>query len=159
MMEIKTVLCPVDFSPPSRVAFEYAQEFANRFRAKLVLLHVNPVPQVYATGYAGFIPLPPYDKQPDSRLETWKDEASNKGVNVDAMHLVGIPEHSIVSFAKQSGADLIVLGTHGYHGFMKFMLGSVADYVMRHAPCDVLVARDGRADRPELSSMAASATA
>jgi nucleotide-binding universal stress UspA family protein len=147
-VDVKAIICPVEFSEPSRLAFEYAQELASRLKAKLLLVHVNVIPDVYATGYAGFIPLPPFQQQPDPRLEQWQAEAVQAGVSADAVHLVGIPEHSIVSFAKQISADLIVLGTHGYHGVTKFVMGSVADYVMRHAPCDTLVIR-GRQDCEE----------
>lgn len=148
-MTVRTIVCPVDFSELSRLSFAYARELASGFGGKLVLVHVNVMPDVYSTGYAGFIPLPPYEKKPDPRLEQWQAEAVKNGVSADSVHLVGIPEHSIVSFAKQIGADLIVLGTHGHHGVTKFLMGSVTDYVMRHAHCEVIVVR-GRhlAERP-----------
>ncbi len=143
-MHVRTIVCPVEFTAPSRLAFGYAQTVATQIEAQLILIHVNVVPDVYSTGYAGFIPLPPYKKRPDPRLEQWKAEAASRGVPADTVHLLGIPEHSIVSFAKQINADLIVLGTHGYHGLTRFLMGSVADYVLRHAPCEVMVIRGRR---------------
>ena len=139
-MKTKRILCPVDFSPCSHTAFEHARELARASNATLVLLHVMPPPPTYVSGYAGYGWLPPYNPEPDERLEAL--EVANDGLKVERVHLVGIEGETIVRFADQTDCDLIVMGTHGYGGFTRFLLGSVADYVIRHAKCPVSVVKD-----------------
>lgn len=139
-MNAKKILCPVDFSPCSNVAFKHAVELARCGGAKLVLIHVAAPPPTYISGFAGYGALPPYDPEPDPRLEEMQSPDPN--LTLDRVHLVGIEGEAIVKFAEQAGCDLIVMGTHGYGGFTKFLLGSVAEYVMRHAKCPVVMIKD-----------------
>ena len=139
-MKPTKVLCPVDFSPCSNVAFEHAVDLARGAGAALVLAHVSAPPPTYISGYAGYGALPPYQPEPDPRLEEMK--VADETVRVDRVHLVGIEGEAIVKYAAETDCDLIVLGTHGYGGFTRFLLGSVADYVLRHAKCAVVVVKD-----------------
>ncbi|MEM8680224.1 MAG: universal stress protein [Planctomycetota bacterium] len=139
-MNSKRILCPVDFSPCSQTAFEHAVELARASDATLVLLHVMPPPPTYVSGYAGYGWLPPYNPKPDTRLEAM--EIPGPELKVERVHLVGIEGETIVRYANQSECDLIIMGTHGYGGFTRFLLGSVADYVIRHAKCPVSVVKD-----------------
>jgi nucleotide-binding universal stress UspA family protein len=139
-MNAKKILCPIDFSPCSDVAFKHAVELARCNRAALVIAHVSSPPPTYISGFAGYGALPPYEPEPDPRLE--KVKVSDISVNLERVHLVGIEGEVIVQYAEQFDCDLIVMGTHGYGGFTRFLLGSVADYVMRHAKCPVIVIRD-----------------
>ena len=134
------ILCPVDFSSCSDTAFRHAVNLAKCTNAKLVLAHVSAPPPTYVSGYAGYGSLPPYEPEPDPRLEAV--EIPDTELEVERVHLVGIEGETIVKFAEQTGCDQIVMGTHGYGGFTKFLLGSVADYVLRHAKCPVVVVKD-----------------
>jgi nucleotide-binding universal stress UspA family protein len=140
IMKAKKILCPVDFSPCSNVAFKHAVELARCSGAMLVLAHVAAPPPTYISGFAGYGALPPYDPEPDARLE--KLESPDARVKVERVHLVGIEGEAVVKYAEQAGCDMIVMGTHGYGGITKFLLGSVAEYVMRHAKCPVVMIKD-----------------
>lgn len=135
----KRILCPVDFSPCSNVAFRQAVDLAVAQKATLFLVHVSAPPPTYVSSVAGYAaPIPPYHPEPDSRLEEMKDIR----VNIEYAHLVGIEGETIVKFAEQKGCDSIVMGTHGYRGMERMLFGSVADFVLRHAKCPVIVVKD-----------------
>ena len=153
-MNTNRILCPVDFSPCSQVAFEHAVELARNNDATLVLVHVLAPPPTYISGFSGYGALPPYEPEPDPRLEGLA--VPHDGVELERVHLVGIEGEAIIKHAERTGCDLIVLGTHGYGGFTKFLLGSVAEYVMRHAKCQVIVVKDrqGEAKSEEPTSSA-----
>jgi nucleotide-binding universal stress UspA family protein len=144
-MQANKILCPVDFSPCSQAAFGHAIELARGNQATMVLAHVLAPPPTYISGFAGYGALPPYEPEPDSRLEGIR--VPDDTVDVKRVHLVGLEGETIVKYAEQTGCDLIVMGTHGYSGFTKFLLGSVADFVMRHAKCAVVVVRDRLSER------------
>jgi nucleotide-binding universal stress UspA family protein len=69
-------------------------------------------------------------------------QVADINVSLERVHLVGIEGEAIVKFATEAECDLIVMGTHGYGGFTKLLIGSVADYVLRHAKCPVFVIKD-----------------
>ena len=71
-MKPTKILCPVDFSPCSNVAFQHAIDLARGSKAALVLAHVSAPPPTYISGYAGYGALPPYQPEPDPRLEEMK---------------------------------------------------------------------------------------
>jgi nucleotide-binding universal stress UspA family protein len=144
-MNAKKIFCPVDFSPCSNVAFHHAVELARCSGATLILAHVAPPPPTYISGFAGYGALPPYDPAPDQRLD--RTESPDPRVSVERVHLVGIEGEAIVKYAEQAGCDMIVMGTHGYGGITKFLLGSVAEYVMRHAKCPVVMIKDKSRER------------
>ncbi len=138
----KKVCCPVDFSQTSESAMTYACELARRFGAELTLLHVRSVP-------GSSIPeglLEPTDEvthdiegPSDRPLVSWKARAEGLGVgHVEVATSVGEPAQEIVDFARRSGADAIVIGTHGRTGLKHAVLGSVAEKVVRLAPCIVV---------------------
>lgn len=143
----KRILCPVDFSPCSNVAFRQAVDLAVAQKATLFLVHVSPPPPTYVSGYAGYGPMPPYHPEPDTRLEEMKDIR----VNIEYAHLVGIEGETIVKFADQKGCDSIVMGTHGYGGLQRMLFGSVADFVLRHAKCPVIVVKDRDSEAVEVA--------
>ncbi len=73
--------------------------------------------------------------------DTLKELAKSFALEVEAIFTAGDPGHEIVRVAEEQNADLIVLGTHGYSGWKRFTIGSVAEFVVRHAPCAVLTIR------------------
>lgn len=142
MAAIKQVLAAVDFSEASDHALETAKHFARTFGAGLHLLHVIPDPYaqpwaVEATGSAIPDLLRQWESEAGSRLEGLKPT----GIVSRAVVRVGNPYHEIVEYATQEGIDLVVMGTHGRGPIGHLLLGSVAEKVVRQAPCPVLTVR------------------
>jgi nucleotide-binding universal stress UspA family protein len=158
------ILVPTDFSPAANRALVYAFEEATQHQAKLTLLHVlqhHPAVEVYyvteapqsGTGYAAefggklpsFPPQPPEVVRRDYQEEALVQlhalvPASFTGaweVQVAAGH----PAEAIVRMAQELEVDLIIMATHGRTGLSHILLGSVAEHVVRHAPCAVLTVR------------------
>jgi nucleotide-binding universal stress UspA family protein len=141
MSGYRRICCPVDFSEPSRLALEEAARLARREGASLTVLHVPEAPRpALEIPYA---PPPPWqDEGAPPDLEAWRAEAESlRGGTVDSV-LLGQPvAPAITGFARATGVDLIVIGSHGRTGLPPLVVGSVADAVVRTAPCSVLVVR------------------
>src|SRR5205085_502368 len=141
------ILVPTDFSPPSDAALEYARILAAKFGSSLQILHVIDDP----TAASDFVPdgfAPSTDdirtallaharKQLD-RLMNFVDRSR---YHAHAEALMGLPAATIVDYADAIGASLIVMGTHGRTGLAHLLMGSVAEQVVRTAPCPVLTVR------------------
>jgi len=144
-LQLKTILVPVDFSACSEEALEYALAFAARFQAGVVLLHVVES-VVYPENYLN-LPTVNDDVQASliqaakARLEEQARRLEASRIPVRSMTRLGRPFAEIADAAKESAADLIILGTHGYTGLKHVLLGSTAERVVRHAPCPVLTVR------------------
>lgn len=142
-MSFRKILCPTDFSDGSRVALRLAIEKLGA-DAHLVLTHVWQAPYVYGPDAA--IPGNVFVETKtlaENDLARWKGEAEQLGARrVSTVLATGAPWHEIVEIARRDPAiDLIVMGTHGYTGLKHVLMGSVAEKVVRHAPCPVLAAR------------------
>jgi universal stress protein A len=139
----KKILCAVDFSDPSREALRAAAELARTSQATLILIHVWQAP-LWMTDYGIQLPsdaLLEARGAEESKLASWKAEAHELGAGDVTTRLVrGVPWDEIVSAARDDQAiDLIVVGTHGRTGVRRALIGSVAERVVRHAPCTVMV--------------------
>ena len=143
--EWKRICCPIDCSDASRAAMEVAADLARRFGAELVLFHAYPVP-----GYTfpdGSVVASPKMLQEladgaERHLEAWRRDAEVAGAaRVEAAKVAGEPAAEIVSFAREQGVDLLVLGTHGRTGLEHALMGSIAERVVRRARCPVLTVR------------------
>jgi len=139
----KWIACAVDFSEPSRAAMEQAASLAKEHGASLVLVNVFQPPPAVATDMidspAAFEALA---SEAETLLATWRDEAQRAcGSEVFIRRLVGEPAGALVKLARGGAVDLLVLGTHGRRGLAHLVLGSVAERVVREAPCSVLVVR------------------
>lgn len=149
MLEWRKVLCPVDFSETSRRAMHAAVELARRNGAQLHLLHVYQAPGVSfpeATVFAGDEILQQLADLVVKTIGEWRAEAERLGAPKVLSHTaMGIPWAEILRFADANAVDLIVMGTHGRSGLMRVLIGSVAEKVVRHAPCPVLTIRPERA--------------
>ncbi len=146
--EWKKICCPVDFSEPSRVALRVAASLARRYGAELAIFHAYPVPG-YTLPEGSVVPsthmLQELANETDTHLAEWKREAEDLGVpRVVTAQGVGEPAAEIVDYARESGMDLLVIGTHGRTGLSHAILGSVAERVVRHASCPVLTIRSER---------------
>lgn len=142
-MTFKKILCAVDFSDPSRDALRAAAELARTSRATLVLVHVWQAP-LWTTDYGIQLPndaLLEAQGVEESKLASWRAEAQQLGAPEVASKLArGVPWDEVVSIARDDRTiDLIVIGTHGRTGLRRALIGSVAERVVRHAPCTVMV--------------------
>ncbi len=149
---LKRILVPIDFSDCSLKALRYAVPLARQHEASITLLHVVNVPTYYAVDGGGFN----YGAfQPDytaleaelralgeKRLSAMAAEEAAQHVPTDSVVRTGPPATEIVELAKSIPADVIVISTHGRTGLSHVVLGSVAEHVIRHAPCPVLVVRE-----------------
>lgn len=141
---IRKIMLSTDFSETSKDATEYAAWLAQQLHAELKLLHVFdpsiytiPSPYYFMPGfddwYSGNIEA--IRSKGEETLEQLKQSFEGRA---EAMFVEGKPEDMIVEAAKEWGAELIVVGTHGYTGWNRFTLGSVAEHVIRNAHCPVL---------------------
>ncbi len=141
MKSYKRILVPTDFSKPSETAAARALNLVKCFDAELTVIHiVDYVPPGYA---AAELPrsLASEDALIDRASKYLADWMQNNGL-AKSKHIIrtGSPKRRIVEAAKQSGTDLIVMGTHGERGLAK-LLGSTTQAVMQDADCDVLAVR------------------
>ncbi len=144
-MEIKSILFPTDFSEGSAEALKYAVEFANRYGAKLYVLHV-----IYDVAKASgfYVPHISMDAIYKEIQEGAKKELDNFGVNelsglknVERIVQTGVPYQEIMNCAVKNKIDIIIIGTHGRTGIDRILFGSTAAQVVRNAPCPVLTVR------------------
>ncbi len=143
--ELKHLLIPIDFSPCSRKALRYALAFARQFRARLTLLHVIPTNYFVGSEFGPVdFPLPEAELREGSARELAAMAAREVGKAAPVATVVrqGQPVHEVVRFAQEADADLIILSTHGRTGLKHVLMGSVAENVVRYAPCPVLVVRE-----------------
>lgn len=157
---IERILCPVDFSKFSVWAFDYASSLAHHFRAKLFAQNVVELEQYPSVDFA--VSADAYDEfcstmlsQGEARLRAFIQCHRRYEVDAEYVASTGRAADCILSFAKHHSIDLIVMGTHGYRGFERLMLGSVTERVLRMAPCSVLVVPQlsPDLDRPPASSL------
>ncbi len=139
-----SVLAATDLSEPSLPAVAAAAQEADRLQAPLVVLHVLEILPLSAAefGFAAPFPAP-------SQVEAWREQARGElraglaglGLDLDGQLLEGHPASLIVETARRLPARLVVVGTRGRTGLSRLALGSVAEGVLRSAPCSVLVVR------------------
>jgi nucleotide-binding universal stress UspA family protein len=146
MIDLHRILAPTDFSKHSQNALVYAAAFAEKFGAELYLLHVVQDLGVFIPEAVGMTPVvaPPTEQFAAAAkvsLERALEETPLKNLTVHAEVREGSPFYEIVRFAKEKDIDLIIMGTHGRGGLAHLLLGSVAEKVVRKAPCPVLTVR------------------
>lgn len=142
----KRICCPIDFSDASHAAMEVAADLARKNAASLVLLHAYPIPgYTFPDGSVVASPrmMQEIADQAQKHLEDWRLEAEKivGAPRVRTEKAIGEPAAEILSFAKSSGQELLVLGTHGRTGLEHALMGSVAERVLRKAHCPVLTVR------------------
>jgi nucleotide-binding universal stress UspA family protein len=139
MLPLGTVLHPTDFSENSEFAFRVACALARDYKARMVLLHVIPPPMVIYAG--GPVPAETWPSVEEVKEKLRKLEGRAHHVRVESHVMEGDPVDMIVRAAEETGCDVIVMGTHGRTGLGRLLLGSVAESVIRKAPCPVLSAK------------------
>jgi nucleotide-binding universal stress UspA family protein len=138
-LQLSRILAPVDFSARCRGAVEYAEALACHFHSELTLLHVVSPIQTY--GYPEAMAVVPEMfedilARSQQTLEKFAAESA-QGVRVTPVLLEGDPGQVISEYAKKQACNLIVMPTHGYGPFRRFLLGSVTAKVLHDAPCPV----------------------
>jgi len=139
MLPLHTILVPTDFSEHSELAFHMACSLAQDTGARILALHVYS-PPVLAYGEGIYAPMPvTYPKELEERLQTL--QAPTPNVTVEHIMVEGEPVTEILKTALDSGCDLILVGTHGRSGLGHLLMGSVAEKIVRKAPCPVLTVK------------------
>lgn len=138
-MNIKHILCPIDFSDTNQSLNQYASVLAKSTGAKITYLHISQ-PDVPYGSYA-YIDVQQEEKHDQKQLESI--QPAQEGVPFAHVVEFGAPADKIVEFANENGVDLIVMGTHGRTGLRRALMGSVAEAVVRHATCPVLALKPG----------------
>jgi len=141
--EIKKILVPVDFSDASTVLLQYANDMAGKFAARLIFLFVAEDPFSYS-GLPVEISLDSFDENvvqyAQKRMKSFIDANRDQlHVAFESTVLSGHPARVIIDYAAGEDADLIIIGTHGYTGLDRMIFGSIAEKVIKMAPCPVLV--------------------
>ena len=143
MIQLNRILLPTDFSDHSLQAGHYAVELAKRFEAQIHLLHVIESPMLAMPSPGAPLPesvLSDLEGNAKKQLQNWL-ATELKPIRVTRQTLYGTPFVEIVRYSKDQQIDLIVLGTHGLSGLTHALIGSVAEKVVRKAPCPVLTVR------------------
>lgn len=156
MIEISSILAPSDFSTHSERAVRYACQLAERLNAPLHLLHV--LSEIVPAGPDPLLMpvMPPqfYKENEDRAVETLSrlpDPTWEKPPSIVRAVRWGSPVDTIVSYAVDHRIGIIVIATHGRTGLSHVLLGSVAERIVREAPCPVLTIRDNTRNRPASS--------
>jgi universal stress protein A len=138
----KKILCPIDFDENSIAALDTAAKMARQFDATVEVVHVVPIvvqpggTQVYADVYAA-------EEQSSKAKLAELAKAHLAGVKYELRTTVALPSAAILHAAKNLGADVIVMSTHGRRGISHLFMGSVAERVVREAQCPVLTVHGG----------------
>ena len=147
MEAFKHILIPTDFGEAANRAIDFGLSLAKKFECKVTLVHAYAVPPV-GYGYPDGLPWPIEEirtaatKALDGALARAKD----RHAQVEGVLVYGEPWQQILATAKARGADLVVMGTHGRHGFSRVLLGSVAERVVRlsHVPVLTVSSKEGQ---------------
>ena len=147
MIDLRRILVPTDFSKFSGNALKYGAAFAEKFGSELHLLHIVQdlalfIPEAVLIAPATTPPVEQFKAAARAALDRVIQEMNLPGVKIVSDVVEGVPFAEIVRAAREKDVDLIVMGTHGHTGLVHMLLGSVAEKVVRKAPCPVLTVRD-----------------
>ena len=139
-MQMRKILFPTDFSHTSDAAMAMATSLARDTGATLIVVHVEEPPLAYGGGemYYG-IPEPATE---DLQRMLQKVLPTDPAVPVEHRLVTGDPATVVAELAATEGVDMIVMGTHGRTGLSRFLMGSVAEAIVRRAPCPVLTYKE-----------------
>jgi len=147
MITLKRILVATDFGDASEAAFNYGREFARTFKARLTVLHVAENVLTRAVGAEGYMATFP-DLQRDveeaaqKQAEGLLSDEDRKDLGAAAIVMTSnATALTITTYARETNVDLIIMGTHGRGTVAHLLMGSVAERVVRTAPCPVLTVR------------------
>jgi nucleotide-binding universal stress UspA family protein len=140
---VKKILCPLDFSNNALEALDYAVDFARQNDGQLILLHVvdNPLADQYGPTAQNFYAEVEHALEKSKQMLADAARTHAVGVPCETIAKRGNPYEEIIDLANAQQADLIVMSTHGRTGPQRLLIGSVAEKVVRTAPCPVLTVR------------------
>jgi len=146
MVELKTILVPTDFGELGEKALAYGKALARLFESSLHVVHVIEGPFGDSVPVEGYVAgLPEFSarlrKSARAQLARLLDQSERSELQAVEATLSGNASREIVRYAKEQDVDLIVMGTHGRGALAHLLLGSVAERVVRNAPCPVLTVR------------------
>ncbi len=145
MLAIRKILCPTDFSEPAGLALNHAAELAAHFGAELYLVNVVPVLPALPNDPGYVFNAEEFQRALDAsakrELERLAAKLRDRSPRIHVLLEHGDPGEEIARIAGREHADLIVMSTHGRSGVQHLLLGSVAEKVIRIAPCAVLIVR------------------
>jgi len=136
----KTILFPTDFSTASDAALSHAETLANQAAATLLIVHVEEPPLAYGGGELYYGLPEPNSERIQKMLEDVRPRDS--AVRFEHRLTMGDPAGEVVRLAGDEGCEMIVMGTHGRTGLTRLLMGSVAEQIVRRAPCPVLIYRE-----------------
>ncbi|MBM4059244.1 MAG: universal stress protein, partial [Planctomycetes bacterium] len=139
-MAAKTILFPTDFSTASDAALVHAEAIAKQSGCSLLIVHVEEPPLAYGGGELYYGLPEPNSERIQKMLETVKPRAAD--VPFEHRLIMGDPAGEVVRIASEADCEMIVMGTHGRTGLTRLLMGSVAEQIVRRAPCPVLVFRE-----------------
>ncbi len=159
-MGLTTIVAGVDLSVPSEQALDRAAALAQLNNALLVMVNAQaddaPIEHVDNEVLKQLGEVSAAVRAEEAKRLAEKVQAlTARGIRVELVHRAGPPGEVVSEVAKEREAELIVIGTHGHTGLQRFLLGSVATSVLRHAPCDVLVCRGTTGPSPFLRPIVA----
>ncbi|MBI4639055.1 MAG: universal stress protein [Candidatus Tectomicrobia bacterium] len=138
---IKRILTPVDLSPLSEKALVYATTLAKALEAELIVLHILPMDELFKAQSAAEIGS--QVQEASRRIEALLTKEMRETIMTDTVVIHGnTPAEEIIREAQERQIDMIVMGTHGRTGLKHLLMGSVAEAVVRAAPCPVTCVRD-----------------
>jgi universal stress protein A len=146
VLAIKRILVPIDFSEPSHDALDYAKGVADAFGSSLHVLHVLEDLAAHAWTTEVYVAALPgvheeMERQATERLGELLSDDEKRKYDAKLVLRTGSAFVEVVRHAREEGIDLIVMGTHGRGALAHMLLGSVAERVVRKAPCPVLTVR------------------
>jgi universal stress protein A len=150
-MRLQTILVPIDFSSFSEQALQWALGIATARQAKIILVHaVHPLAHLAFPESVCITDFPTIERELKREAKKQLDHVAaqtipSPPVPVTTQVVMGNPVWEICQAATREQVDLVVMGSRGRTGLSYILLGSVAERVMRHAPCPVLVVRSAQA--------------
>jgi len=129
----ETIMVPTDGSKCSLKAEDIAIAIAKNFKAKLVVVHVIDEKLIY--------PFEVLEEEGNTILDEAARKGKDEGVDVEQVLIVGSPAHDMEKIVEKTGADLVVIGTHGKTGIRKILMGSVAESTIKTVKVPVLLAK------------------
>lgn len=142
MKEVKKILVPIDFSDNSRKIVKSASYVAECFEAELLLIFVVQSLEDYSGFFVPHLPLEQLADEmlvgAEKKMANFVEDNLGAVANVETKVIAGDVAAEIIAFAETADTNMIVMGTHGYKGIERMLFGSVAEHIVKNAPCPVL---------------------
>lgn len=152
-MAFTTILCAVDFSDCSKLAAAKALELSDAVRGDVIFLYVSPTLARYGQFYIAPSTIEDFAKEviegARKQMEEFITELASGKEHVRGLVVMGYAPEKIIEIARESNADLIVMGTQGRQGFDRIIFGSVAEKIVKTSPVPVLTVRPHSPDQAD----------